>query len=167
MRLTMRKNAGTMAYQPRRPDLRASDADREATAERLHRAATEGRLDADELEERLSAAYAAKTCVELERLTADVTPAAPSPRPWGGPPVFAHPVRRTNGLAIASLVAGFLWFGWLGSVLAVVLGHVAMHQISRSGGRQSGRLPAAIGLVLGYIGLLTLVVALGLGRFWH
>ena len=39
--------------------LRASDADREATAQRLHTAATEGRLDAEELDERLTAVYAA------------------------------------------------------------------------------------------------------------
>jgi hypothetical protein len=56
------------------PELRASDADREATAERLHAAALEGRLDAAELEERMSAAYAARWCSELAQLTADVTP---------------------------------------------------------------------------------------------
>jgi hypothetical protein len=154
-----------MAYQPPRPDLRASDADREATVDRLHTAATEGRLDADELEERLSAAYAAKTCRELERLTADVTPAPPLRAPWSGSPVMWAPARRLNGLAVASLIAGFLWFGWIGSVLAVIFGHVALRQIARSGGRQSGRLPAGIGLVLGYIGLVTLVLALGFGNW--
>jgi hypothetical protein len=54
------------------PDLRASDADREHTAELLRRAAGEGRLDVDELEERLSAVYATRTQRELETLTADV-----------------------------------------------------------------------------------------------
>lgn len=151
-----------MAYRPPRPDLRASDADREAAVDRLHRAATEGRLDADELEERLSAAYAAKTYAQLERLTADVTPPAAPVRAWGGP-VFVAPVRRTNGLAIASLIAGFMWFGWIGSVLAVVLGHMALRQISRSGGRQSGRVPAVIGLGFGYVALMGLAMALAFG----
>ena len=54
------------------PDLRASDADRERAVLTLGRAAGEGRLDVDELEERLQLAYAARTHGELERLVADV-----------------------------------------------------------------------------------------------
>jgi hypothetical protein len=54
------------------PELRASDADREHTAERLRQAAGEGRLTMDELEERLHTTYEARTHRELERLTADV-----------------------------------------------------------------------------------------------
>jgi hypothetical protein len=63
--------------------LRASDADREAAADRLRAAGEDGRLDVDELEDRLSAAYAAKTLSELEPLTADLgheRAATPSPR---------------------------------------------------------------------------------------
>jgi Domain of unknown function (DUF1707) len=60
-----------------KPALRASDADRERTAERLRRAAGEGRLDMDELEERLHAVYAARTQVELETFVGDLpAPAA-------------------------------------------------------------------------------------------
>jgi hypothetical protein len=54
------------------PALRASDADREHTAELLRRAAGEGRLDVDELEERLSTVYATRTQAELDALVADV-----------------------------------------------------------------------------------------------
>jgi uncharacterized protein DUF1707 len=54
------------------PELRASDADRERTAELLRRAAGEGRLDVDELEERLSSVYATRTQRELDKLVADV-----------------------------------------------------------------------------------------------
>jgi uncharacterized protein DUF1707/cell wall-active antibiotic response 4TMS protein YvqF len=54
------------------PELRASDADREHTAELLRRAAGEGRLDVDELEERLSTVYTTRTQRELDALTADV-----------------------------------------------------------------------------------------------
>ena len=45
--------------QPPLPDLRASDADRERAVLTLGRAAGDGRLDTDELEERLQLAYAA------------------------------------------------------------------------------------------------------------
>ncbi|HZC13512.1 MAG TPA: DUF1707 domain-containing protein [Thermoleophilaceae bacterium] len=62
------------------PDLRASDADREATAGRLRAAAVEGRLTSDELEQRLEAALAAGTYGELEALVADL-PASPPARP--------------------------------------------------------------------------------------
>lgn len=58
--------------QPPLPDLRASDADRERAVLTLGRAAGDGRLDTDELEERLQLAYAARTHGELERLLADV-----------------------------------------------------------------------------------------------
>ena len=54
------------------PELRASDEDRERTAETLRRAAGEGRLTMDELEERLHTTYAARTHRELEGLTRDV-----------------------------------------------------------------------------------------------
>lgn len=54
------------------PVLRISDADREATVARLRRASEEGRLDLGELEERVTAAYAAKTGAELEPLVADL-----------------------------------------------------------------------------------------------
>jgi hypothetical protein len=52
--------------------LLASDADRERIAERLRGAAGEGRLTADELEERLETAFSARTEAELEPLIADL-----------------------------------------------------------------------------------------------
>ena len=64
----------------RLPELRASDADRERTAETLRRAAGEGRLTLEELDERLNATYEARTHTALERLVADVVaPGAPAP----------------------------------------------------------------------------------------
>jgi hypothetical protein len=56
--------------------LRASDEDRERVAQELSRQAAAGRITAEELDERLNAAYAARTTGELERLTDDL-PAAP------------------------------------------------------------------------------------------
>jgi Domain of unknown function (DUF1707)/Cell wall-active antibiotics response 4TMS YvqF len=52
--------------------LRASDAERHRVAEVLRVAAGEGRLSLEELEERLEAAYAAKTHAELGALIADL-----------------------------------------------------------------------------------------------
>ena len=58
------------------PELRASDSDRERTVEVLRHAALDGQLTVAELEERVSAAYAARARRELEQLTADVSSAA-------------------------------------------------------------------------------------------
>jgi Domain of unknown function (DUF1707) len=75
------------------PELRASDADREGTADRLRRAAGEGRLSADELEERLEAAFAARTAGELAPLVADLPPDAIGRAPRGGPARRHHGCR--------------------------------------------------------------------------
>lgn len=57
---------------PRPADLRISDDDRHQVAEVLRRAAGEGRLDLEELEERLESAFAAKTYGQLEPLVRDL-----------------------------------------------------------------------------------------------
>ncbi|MEU0333111.1 DUF1707 domain-containing protein [Streptomyces sp. NPDC006193] len=64
------------------PDLRASDADRERVAEVLRDALAEGRLDMEEFEQRLEAAWTARTYGELAPLTRDLPAAggaAPAP----------------------------------------------------------------------------------------
>jgi hypothetical protein len=59
--------------EPRDPALlRVSDEDRHKVAEILRQAAGEGRLDLDELDERLESAYAAKTYADLVPITADL-----------------------------------------------------------------------------------------------
>ncbi len=73
------------------PELRASDADRERAADTLRRAAGVGRLELDELDERLNAAYAARTRSELERLVADVVAEDDQT------PAHRVPVRRGEG----------------------------------------------------------------------
>ena len=65
------------------PQMRASDADRDAAAAVLGAAFAEGRLTADEHDERLSAAYAARSWQQLQRLTADL----PGPAGITGPTV--------------------------------------------------------------------------------
>lgn len=56
----------------RHSSLRASDADRDAVADRLRQASVEGRLEPDELEDRLHAAFRARTYGELDRLLTDL-----------------------------------------------------------------------------------------------
>lgn len=71
----------------RRATLRASDADRDAVAERLRHATAEGRLLAEELEDRLEAVFAARTYGELDQVTADLPPKPPARRRQ---PTFSH-----------------------------------------------------------------------------
>ncbi len=67
----------------RDPNLRASDADRDAIADRLRQHHTDGRLDQDEFQERLDKCFAAKTVGELAELTRDL-PGDPAQRGAGG-----------------------------------------------------------------------------------
>ncbi|MCW2765901.1 MAG: hypothetical protein JWO11_1860 [Nocardioides sp.] len=86
---------------PARPadpgQLRVSDEDRHRVAETLREAAGEGRLDLNELDQRLEAAYAAKTYAELVPITSDLpahdgpTPAVPG---TGSPPVVGPATQR-------------------------------------------------------------------------
>jgi hypothetical protein len=94
--------------------LRASDAERTETAEMLRRHHAEGRLDTDELEERIERCYAAKTRGELDALTDDLPGPQRRQRPGARrPPPIAVLI------AIAALVAvsvttdaHVLWLLW-------------------------------------------------------
>src|ERR1700754_2932336 len=90
--------AGRMATHS---SLRASDADREAAAERLRHAAIEGRLEPDELEERLHAALRAGTDGDLRRLLSAL-PA--NPLAWERRRADGMPAART-AFAVALRVA--------------------------------------------------------------
>jgi uncharacterized protein YacL len=57
------------------------------------------------------------------------------------------PSNRTNGLAIASLITSFFI-----SIVGIILGHIALGQIKRTG--ENGRGLAIAGLVIGYLGLV-------------
>lgn len=64
----------------RRSTLRASDEDRERIADRLRNATAEGRLLAEELEERLERTFHARTYGELDAVVADLPGAVARPR---------------------------------------------------------------------------------------
>lgn len=76
-------------------------------------------------------------------------------------------VRQTNTLAVLSLIAGIL--GWtllpfLGSIAAIITGHLARGQIRREPQRYDGDGLALGGLILGWssviIAVLTVIVAI-------
>jgi predicted PurR-regulated permease PerM len=78
--------------------------------------------------------------------------------------------RRTNTLAVTSLVLGVVQFvGWfivllpglLAAILAIVLGFVAMKQVSRSG--ESGRGLAISGVILGFLGIVVVGILIIVG----
>ncbi len=75
-----------------RPDLRAADADRDATAARLGAALAVGRLTSTEYAERLDATYAARTMGELAPLTRDLPEVEAGD---GGPSTAGTPPRTT------------------------------------------------------------------------
>jgi hypothetical protein len=81
--------------------MRISDADRDEVASILRDAAGDGRLDLEELDERLSAVYAAKTYGELEPITHDL-PSGTSPKP------VASQSDRIGGVPSSSVAVGIL-----------------------------------------------------------
>lgn len=106
----------------RESQLRASNADRETAARRLRVALADGALEIDEFDERLRAAYEAKTHAELARLTGDLP--APAPDTVDVPDfgrVTAEPgmparLRLPGTPVAASTWVRVLWACWLGVV---------------------------------------------------
>jgi hypothetical protein len=63
---------------------------------------------------------------------------------------------RTSTMAIISLIGGIT--GWtilpfLGSIVAVITGHMAQSEIKKSGGMITGKGMATAGLIMGYLAL--------------
>lgn len=96
--------------------LRASEAERERVVDRLRHHAGEGRLDIEELEQRVEAAYGAKTRGELARLLEDL----PEPRRRNGARgamALASTALALLPLAVAIAIfslapPGLSWIGW-------------------------------------------------------
>ena len=85
----------------RHDSLRASDADRDAVIDRLREAAGEGRLEPDELEQRIDGALRARTYGDLAGLVTDL--------PGDGRVLLPRPGRRTRPVAqFAVIGAGLL-----------------------------------------------------------
>lgn len=99
--------------------------------------------------------------------------AGPQLRPGLG---YPQPLPSTNNMATASIVLGTLGFlalpftififgvfGLVGSALPVVLGHLALREIKRTG--QRGSALAVIGLVLGYGQAAAILLNVALAAF--
>ncbi len=131
--------------------LRASDADREHAVEVLNTAFAEGRLPKDDYDTLVGHAYSAHTRADLEQVTAQL--------PGGGLALYTAARPGTNQLAVASLACGVgqVLVGPLGTIPAIVLGHMAHRQIRRTGEEGAGL--ATTGLVLGWVGAGLTVLA--------
>jgi len=136
-----------------RGQMRAADADRDRAVGFLTTAFTEGRLAKDEYDARLETALSARTYAELDRVVTDLPGARVGPVPRRAP-------NPTNGLAIASLACGIAQFafGPLPTIPAIVLGHMARHQIKRTGEQGAGM--ALAGLLLGWAAVILGVLAI-------
>jgi len=136
-----------------RGKMRAADADRDRVVECLSMAYSEGRLSKDEYDGRLENALSARTYADLDQLVTDL-PAARA--------TAVTPVAKTNQLAMASLACGLAQFvfGPVVAIPAIVFGHVARHQIKRTGEQGAGL--ALAGLILGWAAvILTIVLIVG------
>lgn len=127
-------------------DLRVSDAEREQTVAALRDHVASGRLTFDEFNDRVGAAYAARTTSDLRRLLADlqVTPPPAPVKPPAAPPAERQSNRLPwavrhflfiNGLMIAIWAAsgaGYFWPIWViiptGAVMFLRLSGGNRHQ---------------------------------------
>jgi hypothetical protein len=109
---------------------------------------------------------------EFAAALASVAP-APAPAPAAPSPAPAS-VSTTNNMAIAGLVMGILTmtiggcccFGIPFNILGIVFSVVALSQINKAGGAQSGKGLAIAGLVLSILGTIGWVVFSLLSGFW-
>ena len=100
--------------------MRVSDAERQAAADRLRAAMSEGRLDLTEYDTRLARAYSAVTYADLDQLFTDLPAhaAAPVVAAAPKPPTVARPVPAVRtGFAGQPLALKILWTIWAGAVL--------------------------------------------------
>src|SRR5215472_15922819 len=132
-----------------RGQMRAADADRDRAVSFLTTAYTEGRLET---------ALSARSYADLDQVVTDL--------PGARIPPVRQVVTTTNGLAVASLACGLAQFvfGPLPTIPAIVLGHVARHQIRRTGEQGAGM--ALAGLLLGWAAVvLGILMIAGLAVF--
>lgn len=93
------------------------------------------------------------------------------PLPLPPPAPATATVKQTNTMAVISLVSGILgWtlLPWLGSIAAIITGHMARAELRRNPDTQEGDGLAVGGLVLGWamvvmslVGILLVVLFLG------
>jgi hypothetical protein len=133
-------------------ELRASDAERERVVTFLREHALLGRLDDEELEERIGLAYASKTVGDLEVLIGDLPRGSrqPTPRRQFAATKRSGPSPALIAGGIGALILTGLPFALIGIVLAIVLAVLAV--------------VFALSVVLGPILLIALVIVLASKR---
>lgn len=146
---------------PLNPEMRASDADRDRVAGALREHCAQGRLTVDELNERLEAAFSARTLGDLEQVTKDLPEedlhyrpiaahqrARPVPARRGGGGAFRTALRTAGAAYVTTNLICFMvwlivavtgggaypWFLWVAGPWGAVLlvGHVFGPKDSRS-----------------------------------
>jgi len=127
-------------YGPHDRSLRAADSDREAVADILREQHVAGRLDNDELQERIDRCYSAKTYADLDAVVADLPHEQPPPSRarglWLWPRLAFAPLLL---IAIVALSHGHLF--WL--AIPLVFFFFVRPMLWRAGGRRLG--PGAFG----------------------
>ncbi|WP_067532307.1 DUF1707 and DUF4190 domain-containing protein [Nocardia crassostreae] len=132
---------------------RAGDDDRDRVVEALKQCFTEGRIDADELSDRIGLALNAKTYGDLERVMTGLPAVRLGPAVYPNTPMFygpqpPRPQARANGMGIAALVLGMFGIACgITALPAVALGSVALFLDSQ---REDKGLAIA-GVVLGAV----------------
>jgi hypothetical protein len=134
-------------------ELRASDAERERVVTFLREHALLGRLDDEELEERIGLAYSSKTVGDLEVLIGDLPRGSRQPAPRRRCTAAKHRSGPPTALiagGIGALILTGLPFALIGVALAIVLAVLAV--------------VFALSVVLGPILLIALVIVLASRR---
>ncbi len=89
----------------------------------------------------------------MTNLPIPATPLRPLPPAQQVP----HGRRKTNGMAIASLVFSIVWIAGIGSVVAIILGFISQGKTKRSTGAKGGADVAISGIIIGVAGLILAV----------
>src|ERR1700742_180324 len=147
--------------------MRISDSDRDRAATQLRDYYAEGRLNSEELDERVTAALNAKTAGDLKRLMSDLPSSAPAAggRAYGGPPgerqrptpawggrrrrgprvlpilllLLVAAILLPGGWVFFALVKVFLLFWLLIMVAGLLAGLVFRHRARRVFGGRAGQ----------------------------
>lgn len=80
--------------------------------------------------------------------------AAPAPGYAAAPGQAYAPVAPTNSLAVVALIsgiAGLVIIPFIGSIVAIITGHMSLGKLKTSG--EQGRGMALAGLIMGYVGI--------------
>jgi hypothetical protein len=133
---------------------RSTDHERDQALAMLTAALQRGQLTIEEHAQRAEAALRSRTVGDLVLLTQDVLPPPPQPAPPGLPRV----VPRSSSMPDASLVTGIaglvLFPIFLGGLVAIVLGMVALAEVRGGAALPSHRPRAVAGVATGVLALL-------------